>query len=682
MKKAVVLAGALAVSLLGFCAETAPFGSVVGWWRFNDTTAPGKDSSEYGNDLDGLSNVQVKTADTGYTTRGCYDDSGCLHIATEGNTATATPKAIWDESGEFTYLVRVRGDISVSKFLVTDTNFLKLLDILNDKDSWHLVSMRHDPNKKVGSKTYNYSLFGDDPTLGKDTRAEQSIDSGVYFPLSTDIKIGGTVGASTRTVKYKGYMDDICVVQRTMTKNEIYNYYQYGDPNPYLTAKSSTAFASQSNWSCDSGETTGYSPLNMPGADFQVDNGLTLTVASDGVFGGHSLMLGRLADLVSVVDSTKKRTKNGNLTAQANLTFNDLRLFSGKLTASAGKTLSATALKIYATKAAPYEVNVASGTYTITGAASGGGYLKKTGAGKLDLSGISGAANVLMTEGSVKTAVLNGYTDGTVLVNTERLVDFVADDTVSEVVKLQFETAPTMAGTYPVMTVPTAKNFTAASFDDKTTYAGGLKGTPVVGADDNGKQTVSIRVAYPDPLTVTTTGAVALSAQTAADLPSTVQFASEPAAGTYTVATFPATFDASFADGTSYPSGRTHTILVVENGSVKEVRITVSPYPTDKTFEVSTSGAVTIPFANELTTPVTFSFASAPTAVGTYTIFNLPKTSKTFTVADFNDTTNYGGLEHTLSITTDANGNQIVKVTVEKTEAVITWTTAFVWPVQ
>jgi len=64
MKKAIVLAGGLGLALLTFGAETAPAGAVVGWWKFDDASNPGKDSSDYHNDLDGLSNVTPVSADT------------------------------------------------------------------------------------------------------------------------------------------------------------------------------------------------------------------------------------------------------------------------------------------------------------------------------------------------------------------------------------------------------------------------------------------------------------------------------------------------------------------------------------------------------------------------------------------------------------------------------------------
>lgn len=403
-KRLVILMGGLLTGLLGF-ADTAPFGSVVGWWRFNDAANRGRDISGYGNDLDELgSGISYVAADTGYTTRGCYDDSGCLYIGTAGSTATATPKTVWDETKGFTYLMRVRGDISLSTTFASDTIY-NFLSMLNDGNQWHLVAMRHDPDKNVGSKIYLYSLFGDNPTVGKDTRCEASADSGLAYPLTAGIKIGGTVGAKssifTLTDKYKGYVDDVCVVQRTMTKNEINIYYQYGDPNPYLTANSSSAFDSPSDWSCNYNETTGYSPATLPGADFQIDYNRTLTVTTDGTFGGRSLLLGRPEDLVSIVNPNTKRPKNGNLSAKANLTFGELCLNSGKLTATGGKTLTATKLAVNATDESPYEINVTSGTYTIIGAATGDGWIEKTGTGTLDLTGLTGSAKVIVAAGTV-----------------------------------------------------------------------------------------------------------------------------------------------------------------------------------------------------------------------------------------------------------------------------------------
>ena len=47
------------------------------------------------------------------------------------------------------------------------------------------------------------------------------------------------------------------------------------------------------------------------------------------------------------------------------------------------------------------EIAVASGVYAISGAAAGAGSLLKTGAGTLDLTGLTGSAKVIVTEGKV-----------------------------------------------------------------------------------------------------------------------------------------------------------------------------------------------------------------------------------------------------------------------------------------
>ena len=406
-----VLAGGVGLALVGFGADVAPFGSVVGWWKFDDAANPGKDSSEYGNDLDGLSNVSAGVIDSGYTTRGTYNDSGCLYIGTAGNTATATPKKIWDTTKGFTYAMRSRtADGKVDTTI--DANVNGVLNALNDHKGWHFIAYRYDPDKLTGNNNWLRWLFADltDPNDGN--RAEVTSDDTIYFPLSTDIAIGGNVGAKgkiygftyDKKLPFKGYMDDVIVVSRTMTKTEIQRLYLTGDPNPYLVSDNDVAFASASGWSC-SEKSLAYSPTDLPGADFVVDDGRTIKAPAahaGTTFGGHSLILGRRSPLTSKVDGTTQIAGTiGNFVQQASVTIPDLRLNNGKLTASAGTTLAATKLTVNATEGNPYEVNVASGTYAVTGAASGDGWLKKTGAGTLDLTGLTGAAKVVVTEGKV-----------------------------------------------------------------------------------------------------------------------------------------------------------------------------------------------------------------------------------------------------------------------------------------
>ena len=95
-------------------------------------------------------------------------------------------------------------------------------------------------------------------------------------------------------------------------------------------------------------------------------------------------------------------TEGGNFDQSVtSVTVGDLRLNCGKITASAGTTLTATKLTVNATAENPFEVNVDSGAYAIGGAASGRGSILKTGAGTLDLTGLTGTAKVVVTEGKV-----------------------------------------------------------------------------------------------------------------------------------------------------------------------------------------------------------------------------------------------------------------------------------------
>jgi len=414
MKKVLVLAVGLGLASFGFGAETAPAGAVVGWWKFDDATNRGLDSSDYHNDLDGLSDVTPVAADTGYTTRGTYDDSGCLYIGTAGKTATATPKYVWDKTQGYTYLMRIRSGVSIST-TGYDTQVDNLLNLISDNKSWHLISMRYDPAKVTGGDNkYYYWIFGDDPTVTAAMRCEASNDSAsnVFFPLSTDIAIGGTVGAKgkvsffsyDKTAAYKGYLDEVAVVCRTMTKTEVKRYWLTGDPNPYLTSDDDAAFGGSSGWSCG-GENLTYGPHNLPGADFVVNNGRTLKALeahAGATFGGHSLTLGHLTAIYARTNSmTLVAGVKGNLNQQVSVTISDLRLNNGKITGAAGQTLTATKLTVNAKEAKPYEINVESGTYAVTGTAIGGGWIKKTGSGTLDLTGLKGAFRVKNEAGEV-----------------------------------------------------------------------------------------------------------------------------------------------------------------------------------------------------------------------------------------------------------------------------------------
>ena len=488
MRKAIVLAWGVGLALVGTGAETAPAGAVVGWWRFDDTENPGKDSSEYGNDLsmDG-SKVSVVNSDSGYTTRGYYNNSGCLYIGSAGAQAKASsPKALWDTSKGYTYLARVRSNVSVDvpSSIFADDQLISLCKMLNDRVSWHVLSYRYDPDKASTGTNYKYALFGDDAYANTSSVSSDNVST---FLITSDMAIGGTVkfgsGLVSRTLSFAGYVDDAVVVARTMAKQEIRRFLSTGDPNPYLMADNNVSFAATTGWSCNQ-DGFAYSPANLPGADFQVDNGRTikaLAVHANTTFGGHSLILGRTTPLISVADlSTVIATRNGNFAQSASVTIPDLRLNSGKITASSGVTLTATKLTVNATAANPYIVEVASeSSYAVTGAAVGGGWMAKTGAGTLDLSGLTGSAKVRLDAGTLKAAKLDGFTGGTVLVSAGSTVAFTGEGTLPTAenkMQILLDGEKPTAKT-AVMTVPSG--VTAAMIRDTTDYGTGWSGSRV-----------------------------------------------------------------------------------------------------------------------------------------------------------------------------------------------------------
>ena len=409
-----VLAGGVGLALVGFGADVAPEGAVVGWWKFDDAANPGKDSSEYGNDLSELNNASCVAKDTGYTNRGYYNDSGCLEVASAGGTYSGTAKFVWDMTKGYTYLMRVRTGVSVElswiEELAADTQMKNLVDMLNDNGGWHVLSYRYDPAKVTGSGSFCYSLFGDDPNAATAARASVDADDASTFLIAPDVKIGGSVTAKTKyaskTISYKGYIDDAVAVARTMSKSEIQAYMKTGEFNPFLRSDNDVSFNAADGWSCNDTEhvALGYGPHNLPGADFQVYGGRTIKATSahaGTTFGGHSLSIGRTAPLADLSTGTQVSSADGNFVQQASVTIPDLRLNCGKITASAGTTLAATKLTVNATTGNPFEIAVASGVYAISGAAAGAGSLLKTGAGTLDLMGLAGAVKVIVTEGKV-----------------------------------------------------------------------------------------------------------------------------------------------------------------------------------------------------------------------------------------------------------------------------------------
>ena len=142
------------------------------------------------------------------------------------------------------------------------------------------------------------------------------------------------------------------------------------------------------------------------GLDYQVENNKTVTANSSATFAGKTLRLGRVTELkgvlsledaqtgtkTAVLTKTASESMVGNLTqfgANTALAVADLQLNRGTLESKAsGQSLNG-AIAVNSTADNPYAVKVGSGTYAITGTMGGGGWIQKTGAGSLDLSGLT-----------------------------------------------------------------------------------------------------------------------------------------------------------------------------------------------------------------------------------------------------------------------------------------------------
>lgn len=421
MRKAIVLTAGLGLALMGFAndgPEVIRDKAVLGYWQFNDPTFK-KDSSPWGNDItadfpSGMSGVASGVAAYG------YDGSGYLNIVGSRKTVSvsiAKASAFNNTTRPyFTLVERFKSSKAYATSYKSTTD-----DCLNDTTRWHFLAARYQVggSSKPTYSSYSYMFCCDPDLLWKGTdfwntkdngRPEDSSDSLAKIPLSvsgTTVTIGGYVG--TTSYAYEGALDDVIVVNRMMAKPEITRLFLTGET--YVYPNGTPSFDSSSGWSSNEGSIN-FKPGDIPGQAYIVDGGMTITQGATATFGGDgftgSLTMGRLEPLMNRVanpNAVLVAASAGNLahnTANTTITIGDLRLRKGKITSgAAGQTLVATKLEVVAPTDAPYEIAVGSGTYTVTGSASGDGWMKKTGAGTLDLTGLTGAAKVIVTEGKV-----------------------------------------------------------------------------------------------------------------------------------------------------------------------------------------------------------------------------------------------------------------------------------------
>ena len=410
MRKAIVLTAGLGLALLGFAEPAIKDRSVFGRWTFNDG-ASSADVSGWGG-----SAFTIKSGTMSFKESGSFDGSGYLDITSSG-TATATLGGgnVLSDTSYQTIFVRYKSNCSASTSWLSD-NDLAYVEMWNDHNSWHLALLRYQGYKAAagtwGSTTWRSAV---DPTNGgwwnTKPRADVGNNSKIKIPAAVSgstVTVGGNVGVGSSTTGYKGGIDEVLVLGRLMSMNELSRFYQTGET--YVYATDAPSFAAATGWS---GVENNWNPKpgDMPGAAYIVDDNKTMAQGGTATFGANvanqvSLTLGRKAPLTFVdgnTEVTKQAAGNFNHGSAGTLTFYDLRLVNGKFTGVAGGVLNTTLLDIDTPSGSTFEINVPSGVYTITSAnaVTGDGTLKKTGEGTLDLTGLTGAAKVVVTEGKV-----------------------------------------------------------------------------------------------------------------------------------------------------------------------------------------------------------------------------------------------------------------------------------------
>lgn len=481
MRKAIVLVGGLWLVLLGFAEPAIKDRSVLGCWRF-ESGAYATDSSGYGSDI----TTDLTGGGFELVSAGSYDGSGCLKVTTAAKKCSATlAKSVNGTSATpyYTMVARFKSDIAVG----TDKAIQK---IISDTEHWHMLLVRYH-NKKFSSKKWTYvcdpdilwegKLFWNNSNRPEDT--ENFFGTVAEAPLSvseTTVTIGGNIASSS--YKYKGAFDDVMIINRALTKEEMTRLYltretyvfpcgTRNETPPYYHAPANVSFDSVAGWSSDEFGNGGWSPGEMPGAAYIVDSGLVLNgPAASATFGGDvskqvSLTLGRLAPLKNVLTGeTLVSNTQGNFSQGAGsaITFYDLRLNDGTY-AAGGTSLTTTLLDVDAPASKPFTL-AAAGDFALNVGedTTGSGVLAKTGAGKLTVNKWTGTAKLRLAEGFIKTPRLDGYTSGTVIVDEASVaggvptVTFTGTDTLSGTIQVRYDgTIAAAEATYPVLNAPT-----------------------------------------------------------------------------------------------------------------------------------------------------------------------------------------------------------------------------------
>ena len=415
-------------SLFAFAGdyETVVDDSVVGYWRFNDPSDYGKDSSGHGSGIIGWSDGAAGKSDS---SRG----GGYLNLPKSGSKygkATATPKGdripdLNSATRGWTIATWIRG----SEDLI-DLGFIGWIAVQASEDAkafytaltdgkWHPIVVVFRPN--LASACYRIYVNPFDGASVTDicSTDDKPGDFPWTFPVSingTTVTLGGRiagsgVGYGSLSADFFGDLDDCIIIDRELEggfqdstgEHEVFRLVQTGETFVFSKGSSGNMFYEAGNWS------NGKAP--QTGLAYMIENGHEVKSAKTATFAGKSLSVGRTEELWGIksvggskeviVDNTVgKLTQQGANTA---LTVDDLRLNDGILASAAdGQSLSAN-VTVSAAKAKPFEINVSTGTYRITGRMTGGGCVVKRGSGTLDLSGLSELdAQIVVEAGAVR----------------------------------------------------------------------------------------------------------------------------------------------------------------------------------------------------------------------------------------------------------------------------------------
>lgn len=418
--------------------------SVIGYWNFDDATNPGRDASGQGGDITDLgtaANAEILQD----AVRGGY-----LNLTKSGSTCgrvhATTAKGInlkRSTNDGWTIGMWVKGSDALANALdpdgkATGGDASVFKDALKD-GKWHPLVIVYRPSN--GDSYYRIYVNAFSPSATRDVCTNQDGKGNPkwFLPVTTSggdyksVEIGGTIGGEGRalikTITLKtdffGGIDDCIIIDR-----ELKGGYQQGngegdnrpDDEVFRWVQTGETAVFSANWgTAEATDGTGADTFSgagsannfwsnklapQSGLDYQVENSKTVTANASATFAGHSLRLGRTAELkgVKTLDAAQTGTKTavstkpasdsmvGNLTqfgANTALAVADLQLNRGILESKAsGQSLNG-AIAVNSTAGNPYTVKVGSGTYAITGTMGGGGWIQKTGAGSLDLSGLT-----------------------------------------------------------------------------------------------------------------------------------------------------------------------------------------------------------------------------------------------------------------------------------------------------